>query len=172
MINVHLATRTHLCNWRRNATRHGTETRHLRFPRRWSHPAKIHLRRTEYLAAIEWTGTPPQAKSFEIILDDPDAPSGLFTHWRLYNIPQSTHSLEEGYKPSSPTETGANDFGKRGYGGPCPPSGTHRYFFKLFALDVANINVGAGAKRQDVDRALKGHVVDETRYMGKYAKKK
>lgn len=122
--------------------------------------------------AVEWTGAPPQTKSFALILDDPDAPSGLFTHWLLYNVPASGHSLEEAYRPVPPAATGTNDFGKHGYGGPCPPSGTHRYFFKLFALDVPGLDLPAGAKRSDVDRALHGHVIEEIQYMGKYERKK
>jgi len=121
--------------------------------------------------AVEWSGAPPQTKSFALILDDPDAPSGLFTHWLLYNIPASVHSLEEAYRPSGTTAAGTNDFGKRGFGGPCPPRGTHRYFFKLFALD-APVDLHAGAKRGEVDRALRGHVVEESQYMGKYERKK
>ena len=83
------------------------------------------MRRTEYLARHHWTGAPPQAKSFAVILDDRDAPIGHFTHWLLYNIPPSTPSLDEVYKPASPTETGANHFGKRGHGGLGPPGFTH-----------------------------------------------
>jgi len=122
--------------------------------------------------AIQWNDAPPLTKSFALIVDDPDAPSGLFTHWLLYNIPASVHSLDEGYRPSGTVATGTSDFGKPGYGGPCPPKGVHRYFFKLFALDVPKLDVGAGAKRADVDRALKVHVIEQVEYMGKYERKK
>lgn len=122
--------------------------------------------------AIEWNGAPSQARSFALILDDPDAPGGLFTHWLLYNIPPTAHSLEEGHHPTPPAAAGANDFGKTGYGGPCPPKGAHRYFFKIFALDTAALDLPPGARRPELDRALRGHVVEQAQYMGKYERKK
>jgi len=142
------------------------------FPEGGAIPQKYTCDGNNIAPAVEWSGAPTQTKSFALILDDPDAPSGLFTHWLLYNIPATVHALEENYRPSSPTATGTNDFGKRGYGGPCPPSGTHRYFFKLLALDTPKLDLAAGARRSDVDRALRGHVVEESQYMGRYERKK
>lgn len=142
------------------------------FPEGGAIPEKYTCDGSNVSPAIEWSSAPPQAKSFALILDDPDAPSGLFTHWLLYNIPPPAHSLEEGHRPSPPAASGTNDFGKRGYGGPCPPGGTHRYFFKLFALDTASLEVHGAAKRSDVDRAMKGHVLEQSQYMGKYQRKK
>ena len=142
------------------------------FPESGAIPQKYTCDGANVSPRIEWTGAPQQAKSFALILDDPDAPSGLFTHWLLYDIPASVHSLEEGYKPAGATHTGTNDFGKHGYGGPCPPGGTHRYFFKLYALDTATLSVPAGGRRAELDRALKGHVLEETQYLGKYERKK
>ncbi len=120
--------------------------------------------------AIEWSGAPENAKSFALIVDDPDAPSGTFTHWLLFDIPAATHSLAEGDRSGA---SGTNDFGKRGYGGPCPPKGhgPHRYFFKLFALDVPKLEIHAGAKRAEVDRALKGHAIEEAQYTGRFERK-
>jgi Raf kinase inhibitor-like YbhB/YbcL family protein len=106
-------------------------------------------------------------------MDDPDAPAGTWNHWLLWDVPPSVHALAQGFKPGQLGQSGANDFGKQGYNGPCPPRGhgPHRYFFKLHALDVPSLGLRAGAKRADVDRAIKGHVLAETQYMGRYERK-
>ena len=114
-------------------------------------------------------GVPAGAKTLALIVDDPDAPSGLFTHWLVWNIDSKTQSVNEGAAPGG--IEGRNDFGKTGYGGPCPPSGTHRYYFKIFALDQ-QLNLKAGARRKELDAAMKGHVVGQGELMGKYARKK
>lgn len=123
--------------------------------------------------ALEWEGEPPETKSFALIVDDPDAPVGVWNHWLLYDIPASVHALPQGYKPGSAGQSGTNDFGRLGYGGPCPPKGhgPHRYFFKLFAVDVPSLGVSAGAKRSALDNALKGHVLAEAQYMGRYERR-
>ncbi len=123
--------------------------------------------------ALEWSGAPANAKSFALIVDDPDAPAGTWNHWLLWDIPASTHSLAQGFKPGRTGDSGANDFGKQGYGGPCPPKGhgPHRYFFKLYALDTESLDLRAGAKRADLDRALRNHTVAETQYMGRYERR-
>ena len=112
-------------------------------------------------------------KSFALIVDDPDAPVGTWNHWLLWDIPRPADSIAEGYKPRTLGVDGANDFGNAGYGGPCPPRGhgQHRYFFKLFALDVASLNLAAGAKRAGLDSAIRGHVLAEAQYMGRYERK-
>jgi Raf kinase inhibitor-like YbhB/YbcL family protein len=110
---------------------------------------------------------PPEAKSLVLIVDDPDAPSGLFTHWIAWNISPQTSTIAEGSAPKG--TRGTNDFGKSGYGGPCPPSGTHRYFFKIFALDQ-ELNLAAGAKRAQLDAAMKGHVIAQGELMGHYSR--
>jgi Raf kinase inhibitor-like YbhB/YbcL family protein len=112
---------------------------------------------------------PSEAKSLALIVDDPDAPSGLFTHWMVWNIPPQTSAVGEGNTPKG--VQGTNDFGKSGYGGPCPPSGTHRYYFKIFALD-RELDLPFGAKRGQVDAAMKGHVVAQGELMGRYSRKK
>lgn len=123
--------------------------------------------------AIEWSGAPAEAKSYALIMDDPDAPAGTWNHWLLWDIPAATHSLPQGCKPGQAGESGSNDFGRPGYGGPCPPKGhgPHRYFFKLYALNVASLELRRGAKRADLDRALKGRAVAEAQYMGRYERR-
>ena len=92
-----------------------------------------------------------------MIVDDPDAPGGLFNHWLLWNIAPATSQIAEKSIPAGAAQ-GTNDFGKTAYGGPCPPSGTHRYYFRVFALDQ-KLDLKSGAKRAALDRALHGHVV-------------
>ena len=114
-------------------------------------------------------GIPENAKALVLIADDPDAPSGLFTHWLMWNIDPKTASFEEGKAPAG--VIGANDFGKSAYGGPCPPSGMHRYYFKVFALDQ-ELKLPAGAKRKEIDAAIKGHVIAQGQLMGRYSRHK
>ena len=123
--------------------------------------------------AIEWTGTPSEAKSFALIVDDPDAPGGVWNHWLLFDIPPAVHAIAQGFKPGQVGESGTNDFGRIGYNGPCPPKrgGPHRYYFKLYALDVAKLDLKKGAERASLDRALKGHVIGEAQYMGRCERK-
>jgi len=111
---------------------------------------------------------PSGAKSLVLVADDPDAPSGLFTHWIAWNISPQTNAIAEGSTPKG--VHGTNDFGKSGYGGPCPPSGTHRYYFKIFALD-RELDLPAGARRRQLDAAMKGHVVAQGELMGRYSRK-
>ena len=123
--------------------------------------------------SLEWSDEPRDTKSYALIADDPDAPAGTWNHWLLWDIPASVHTLAQGFKPGMVGASGANDFGKPGYGGPCPPPGhgPHRYFFKIHALDVESLSLRAGARRADLDRALRGHVLAQTQYMGRYERK-
>ena len=123
--------------------------------------------------ALEWHGAPEGAASFTLVVDDPDAPAGVWNHWLLYDIPASAHSLPQGWKPGGPGVSGANDFGKPGYGGPCPPRGhgPHRYFFKLFALRVPSLGLAPGAKRAAIDKAMRGHILAGIEYMGIYERR-
>lgn len=114
-------------------------------------------------------GIPAEAKSLALIVDDPDAPVGLFTHWLAWNIDPRTTDIAEGSVPDGAVQ-GKNDFGESGYGGPQPPSGTHRYYFKVLALDNT-LDLKPGAKRKEVDAAIKGHVVGQGQLMGRYSKK-
>ena len=114
-------------------------------------------------------GTPAEAKSLALIVDDPDAPVGLFTHWLVWNIDPQITDIAEGSAPAGAVQ-GKNDFGEIGYGGPQQPSGTHRYYFKVFALD-RTLDLKTGAKRKEVDAAMKGHVITQGQLMGRYSKK-
>ncbi len=113
---------------------------------------------------LAWTGSPAGAKAYALIVDDPDAPSGLFTHWIVFNLPASTHSLPEAAKPAN---QGTNGFGKPGYGGPCPPKGRHRYFFHLYALKD-ELSGLTSPSRKEIDAALKGQVIGKATLMGTF----
>jgi Raf kinase inhibitor-like YbhB/YbcL family protein len=118
---------------------------------------------------LQISDVPSEAKSLVLIVDDPDAPSGLFTHWTVWNISPQTSTIAEGNTPKG--MHGTNDFGKSGYGGPCPPSGTHRYYFKIFALD-RELDLPFGAKRGQLDAAMKGHVIAQGELIGRYLRNK
>jgi Raf kinase inhibitor-like YbhB/YbcL family protein len=115
---------------------------------------------------LEWSGVPERSKSVAVICDDPDAPSGTFTHWVLYNIPASTHSLPE--HPSIGI-SGVNSFGKTGFGGPCPPRNddVHHYHFRVYALDIDSLGA-AGLSKENVLEAMNGHVVAEGELVATY----
>ena len=124
---------------------------------------------------LTWSGAPEGTKSFALLCDDPDAPMGTWHHWAAYDIPASTSELKEGYPSDAvvgPVHQAVTDFGRTGYGGPCPPPGhgTHRYFFKLLALDVARLDVPSGVKCQDVEAAAKPHVLGHAELMGTYSR--
>jgi Raf kinase inhibitor-like YbhB/YbcL family protein len=129
---------------------------------------------------LSWSGVPDQARSLVLICDDPDAPRGTWTHWVLYDLPPGATGLPEGLPTDQTIRVGSgggehearqgkNDFRKPGYGGPCPPSGTHRYFFRLFALD-STTGLEPGAIRQQVERAMEGHALAQGQLMGRYAR--
>jgi Raf kinase inhibitor-like YbhB/YbcL family protein len=123
--------------------------------------------------SLEWGGEPAATRSLALIVDDPDAPAGTWNHWLLYDLPPSVRSLAQGYKAGKLGQSGTNDFGRIGYGGPCPPKGhgAHRYFFKLLALEVATLGLPAGARRAQIDKALRGHILAEAQYMGRYERR-
>lgn len=110
-------------------------------------------------------GIPENAKSLVLIVDDPDAPAGTWDHWIVFNIPPTTKNIPKGNDPEG--TSGKNSWGKTGYGGPCPPSGTHRYFFKLYALDTL-LDLPEGSSKSEIESAMKGHVLEEAQLMGKY----
>jgi Raf kinase inhibitor-like YbhB/YbcL family protein len=109
---------------------------------------------------------PPEARSLALIVDDPDAPRGTWVHWVVWGIDPKAREIREGVLPKGAVQ-GTNDFGKRRYGGPCPPSGRHRYFFKLYALDAA-VDPGAGATKARLEAAMKGHVLGKAEIVGVY----
>jgi len=125
----------------------------------------------DFSLPLKWAEAPPGTHSFALISDDPDAPVGTWVHWVVWNIPSAMNSLEENQpkKESLPggARQGTNDFRRVGYGGPCPPSGTHRYYFRLYALD-ATLDLPATTTRAQLEKAMKGHVLAEAELMGKY----
>jgi hypothetical protein len=111
---------------------------------------------------------PESAQSLVLIVDDPDAPVGTFAHWLVWNIDPQTTVITEGNVPQFTVE-GKNDFGKNSWGGPCPPSGTHRYFFKLYALDQ-KIDLPTSADKQDLEKAMEGYILSQTQLIGLYSR--
>ena len=109
---------------------------------------------------------PDDTETLLLIIDDPDAPSGTWTHWVVYNI-KPKKDIKENEVPGI---QGINDFGKKNYGGPCPPSGTHRYFFRLYALDK-KIDRKNGETRKEIEKKMSGHIIDQTELIGLYEKK-
>ena len=122
---------------------------------------------------LAWSDPPAGTKSLTLIVDDPDAPGGTWTHWLVYDLPASLRKLDHNQPKTNELaggRQGQNDFHKIGYNGPCPPAGKpHRYFFKLFALDTT-MNLKSGATREEVDSAMKGHVIAQTEIMGTYGR--
>ena len=115
-------------------------------------------------------GVPEETKSLVLIVDDPDAPLGTWDHWIVWNIDPSTSLIEENKVPEGAIE-GKNDFGKNSYGGPCPPSGTHRYHFKLYALDK-KLQLDSSSEREAVEKAMEGHILDWAELIGLYGRNK
>jgi len=115
---------------------------------------------------LKISGVPTEAKSLVLIMDDPDSPSGTWLHWSVWNISPKTTEIPENSAPTGAIE-GTTSFGKVGYGGPCPRSGEHRYFFRLYALDC-ELNLSAGAERSQLEHAMAGHVLTETELMGRF----
>jgi len=122
---------------------------------------------------LSWSDLPEATKSVALLCDDPDAPVGDWVHWVIFNMPADTRALEEAVSKDQTLSNGAvqgtNGWGEIGYRGPAPPGGTHRYFFKLYALD-AKLNLPPGASKADLLKAMKGHVLAEGRLMGKYTR--
>jgi Raf kinase inhibitor-like YbhB/YbcL family protein len=119
--------------------------------------------------ALAWKDAPAGTKSFVLILHDPDAPlAGGFTHWVLFDIPAATMSLPENFQAGSVGVDGNSGFRRPGYGGPCPPTGSHHYHFILSALDVATIGAAKGATKADVEKAMAGHVLATAELVGTY----
>jgi len=122
---------------------------------------------------LTWREAPADAVTFALVVDDPDAPRGTWVHWVVFDLPATTSGLAEGAGAASlpaGTVQGTNTWGRRSYGGPCPPSGTHRYFFKLYALD-GRVDLGADATSEALAAAMQGRILAETTLMGRYARK-
>lgn len=123
---------------------------------------------------LSWSGFPEGTRSFALIMDDPDAVGAVFTHWVLFNLPGGVRELPEGLPKAGTLEGGGvhggNDFGKVGYGGPCPPPGKpHRYRFRLYALDT-ELSLGVGSSKEEVLRAVEGHVLAMAELTGTYGR--
>ncbi|HOB26711.1 MAG TPA: YbhB/YbcL family Raf kinase inhibitor-like protein [Bacteroidales bacterium] len=136
-------------------------------------PAKYTCDGANISPQLSWDNAPKDTKSFVLICEDPDAPMGTFTHWILYDIPADVHELPENLPKDKVLPNGAKqgiaDFKKIGYGGPCPPSGTHRYYFKLYSLDTL-LNLEPGLKKEDILKAMNGHILAQGQIMGKYTR--
>jgi len=118
---------------------------------------------------LAWGEPPAGTQSFALIMDDPDAPNGTWDHWILFNIPASTRSLPESMSVNSGFPGGNNSWGRTGYGGPCPPSGMHRYFYKLYALDEM-LAIAPGATKGELEKAMVGHILAQGELMGTFSK--
>lgn len=134
-------------------------------------PSKYTCDGVDVSPPLRWDGIPEGAASIALICDDPDAPMGTWVHWVLFNLPARAKELAENITTDETltdgTRQGINDFGKIGYGGPCPPSGTHRYFFKIYALD-AQLDLAPGANKSQLLEAMEGHILAQGQLMGKY----
>lgn len=142
-------------------------------------PARHTCEGQDLSPALEWSGVPGEARTLALVVDDPDAPDPAaprttWVHWVLYDMPPSASGLAEGIAPGdlpSGTRQGMNDWKRTGWGGPCPPMGRHRYFFKLYALDVALGELRPATKAK-LEQAMKGHVLAQAQSMGTYQKKR
>jgi Raf kinase inhibitor-like YbhB/YbcL family protein len=128
-------------------------------------PKKFTCEGNDISPALAIEGIPGKTQSLALIVDDPDAPVGIWIHWVVFDIPPVAEIKEN----TIPGKQGRNDFGRNNYGGPCPPSGTHRYFFKLYALD-SELNLKEGVSKQDVEQAMEGHVLAKAELIGLYKK--
>ena len=138
-------------------------------------PIKYTCQGLDVSPALQWSVAPPTAKGLVLICDDPDAPGGTWVHWVLYNLSARATGLPEGVATTDTLNNGArqgvNDFKRIGYGGPCPPpGGPHRYFFKLFAVDI-DVTLKPRATKAEVLRAIEGHVIAEGQLMGTYQRR-
>jgi len=144
------------------------------FPNGGEIPKKFTCDGADVSPQLSWNESPAGTKSFALLADDPDAPVGNWNHWVLWNLPPETRSLAEGLSKSARlpggSQEGMNDFRKTGYNGPCPPPGKpHRYYFKLFALDE-KLTLKDGATRKDLEAAMKGHILAQAEWMGRYGR--
>lgn len=132
-------------------------------------PAKFTCKGENVSPPLEWVEAPDDTQSFVLIVDDPDAPNGDWVHWLIWNMNPETKSLSEDHKPKSGIE-GTTSFGRTGYDGPCPPSGTHHYFFKLYALSTPNLDLDASATKAELEAAMEGNVITKAELIGTFSK--
>jgi len=139
------------------------------FPHNGMIPSKFTCDGADVSPTLSIADIPEKTRSLALIVDDPDAPAGTWVHWVVWNIGAGTKEIPEDSVPQGAIQ-GKNDFGKQGYGGPCPPSGIHRYFFKLYALD-ASLALKSGATKAQIEEAMKGHVLANAELIGLYRRK-
>lgn len=144
------------------------------FPSGRDIPKKFTCDGVDVSPQLAWTDPPVGTKSFAVLVDDPDAPVGNWNHWALWNLPATARGLAEGISKeaglSDGSQQGKNDFRRTGYNGPCPPPGKpHRYYFKLFALDT-KLDLKSGATKREVEAAMKGHILEQAEWMGRYGR--
>ena len=132
-------------------------------------PAKYTCDGEDISPPLQWSEPPAGTQSLALIMDDPDAPVGTWDHWLLFNLPASSRSLPEQAGMPAGSAAGKNSWGRTGYGGPCPPRGTHRYFFKLYALDTT-LALPAGTNKSQLLQAMAGHILAQTELMGTYSR--
>lgn len=137
-------------------------------------PAKYTCDGPDVSLPLRWADPPAGTKSFALIADDPDAPVGTWVHWVVWNIPADASGLDENVPKTASLPSGAQqgttDFRRIGYGGPCPPSGTHRYFFKLYALDTI-LELPSSTTKRDLEGAMQGHILGQAELMGQYRRR-
>jgi Raf kinase inhibitor-like YbhB/YbcL family protein len=132
-------------------------------------PARYTCDGTDINPPLEFADVPAGTKSLALIVDDPDAPVGMWVHWVVWNIDPATREIAEDSVPSGAGH-GKNDWKRNNYGGPCPPSGVHRYFFKLYALDV-KLNLGSGATKAELEKAMQGHILATSELIGLFKRR-
>jgi Raf kinase inhibitor-like YbhB/YbcL family protein len=132
-------------------------------------PARYTCDGTDINPPLQIDNVPAESKSLALIVDDPDAPVGMWVHWVVWNIDPATREIAEDNVPRNAAQ-GKNDWKRNTYGGPCPPSGVHRYFFKLYALDT-RLNLGTGAAKGDLEKAMHGHVLASAELIGLYRRR-
>ena len=133
-------------------------------------PSKYTCEGEDINPSLKIVGVPKNAKTLVLIMDDPDAPMGTWVHWLVWNMSPQTTEILENSVPTSSVE-GTTSWRRTGYGGPCPPSGTHRYFFKLYALDIA-LNLSPQTDKAGLEKAMAGHILDKTELIGLYKKQR
>jgi len=152
----------------------GTEKKTLRiespaFVHNGAIPAAYTCDGTDASPPLEIGGVPQGAKSLALIVEDPDAPAGIWVHWVMWNIPPGARQIAAGTAPPGAVQ-GTNDWKRNGWGGPCPPSGTHRYIFRIFALDTAPA-LGPAVGKRGLERAMEGHILARGEIIGLYGRK-
>ncbi len=118
---------------------------------------------------LRWSNPPANTQSLALIMDDPDAPAGVWVHWVIFNLPPDTTELPENAALPAGSQEGQNSWQRTGYGGPCPPRGTHRYFFKLYALDTT-LSLDSGTAKDQLLQAMEGHILAQAELMGTYSR--